>query len=314
MKNYHVLGSAILFGSVLLAGCGVNSHLAATPTSTSRISSGTIHTNRNASATPSPTSSSTPTSGLTSASQVETTLKNFLKGAIKSPALPPVPSVAAPGGVENRTKYYFGVSASRSNIPIGAVINFVGTTHPEPLNASAILPNHVSLGNIIGSYAASYGTPTTSVQSQWKNDTLGFNQVRDIPAPPRSMLSAWMYHASTHAITIFPNVKGTVYTAPSELPAVIWQQSGWQFEISNLYALKPNHAAVSEARTVIRTLNGLGTLTGHGVFYMVAAGDGQHTIILWSHGREHLALTDYHSASAALHWLATVPQSPLVHR
>ncbi|MDA8195037.1 MAG: hypothetical protein M0Z53_13740 [Thermaerobacter sp.] len=189
----------------------------------------------------------------------------------------------------------------------------MGTSRPEPLNATVILPNHVPLGSLIGSYAASYGTPTASVQSQWKNDTLGFDQVQDVPAPPSSMVSAWMHHASAHQITLFPSVQGTVYTAPSELPAVIWQQAGWQFEISNLYALKPDQAAVSEASAVIRTLNGLGTLTGHGVFYMVAAGDGQHTIMLWSHGAEHLALTDYHSASLALQWLATLPQTPLVH-
>ncbi len=58
----------------------------------------------------------------------------------------------------------------RSNHPVGAVVNFVGTSQPEPLNFSAIFPNHVPLGSLIGSYAASYGTPTASVQSQWKND------------------------------------------------------------------------------------------------------------------------------------------------
>ena len=310
MLKHLVVGSVILFGGSLLAGCGVNGNLTATPNGNGGTTTATP--SPHVSATLSSTSSSTPTTRLTSADQIKTALNHFLKGTIVSPSLPPVPSVPGPGGVGKLTIYY-GVSAVRSNHTRGAVVNFVGTSQPEPLNASAILPNHVALGNIVGSYAVSYGTPTTRVQDQWKNDTLGFDQVRDVPALPRSMVSAWMHHASAHQITLSPNVQGTVYTAPSELPAVIWQQSGWQFEISNLSARKPDQAAMSEADAVIRKLNGLGTLTGHGVFYMVAAGDGQHTLILWSHGVKHLALTDYHSASLALQWLASLPRSPLVH-
>lgn len=313
MLKHLVVGSAIVFGSSLLAGCGAtatspnNGHPAHSNGETA-----TVLPSAQVLATSSSTSSSSPTTKLRSAGQIKTTLHQFLKGTIASPSLPPVPSVPGPGGVGKQTIYY-GVSAVRSTHPVGAVINFVGTSQPEPLNASAILPNHVALGNIIGSYAVSNGTPTTRVQDQWKNDTLGFDRVRDVPALPKSMLSTWMHHASAHQITLTPGVIGTVYTAPSELPAVIWRQSSWQFEISNLYAIKPDQAAISEARAVIKTLNGLGTLTGHGVFYMVAAGDGQHTLILWSHNATHLALTDYHSASLALQWLASLPQSPLVH-
>lgn len=313
MIKHLVAGSAILFGSSLLAGCGAvatsmnNGH----PTH-SNGGTTTAIPSAHVSATRSSTSSSSPTTKLTSAGRIKTTLNQFLKGTIASPSLPPVPSVPGPGGAGKLTIYY-GVSAVRSNHPVGAVVNFVGTSQPEPLNASAILPNHVALGNIIGSYAVSYGTPTRRVQDQWKNDTLGFAHVRDVPALPRSILSAWMHHAAAHQITLTPGVIGTVYTAPTELPSVIWRQSGWQFEISNLSARKPDQAAMSEARAVIRTLNGLGTLTGQGVFYMVAAGDGQHTLILWSHGAKHLALADYHSSSLALRWLASLPQSPLVH-
>ena len=70
MLKHLVVGSVILFGSSLLAGCGVNGNLTATPTGNGTYHiSGTVHTSGTPSNGPSTASNSTPTSStLTSSS------------------------------------------------------------------------------------------------------------------------------------------------------------------------------------------------------------------------------------------------------
>ncbi len=297
MLKHLVVGSVILFGSSLLAGCGVNGNLTATPTGNGT-HNGMSHAPHHIVATS--------THPLTNSRAINQAVTLYLKARhIQHPRLPVLP-------LKPSSNYGITVTQGSPQYPNSFGVSVVGVTRPLPLNAARANPNHVSLAALVGYYGMAPLNETVSSLTAFKDASQsGLNSTFPLPWPSHLANDPVLVGQPHQTMALSSGIRGTLYLPRSHgMPAMLWKQGHWTFEMTQMVNPRTNGPIL--ANRLIQWVKDQGVLKGRGVCYVVAAGDGLHTVMAWQSGPEVFLIENYQSTRQALEWLSTFPESPLV--
>lgn len=252
MRHQKLIGVGGALGSVVLAGCGISTHVTAAPanTSTSQMS-GTVHT----SGAPSPSPAAPVSSSPSSESASPTSTASGGSGKSRASKLP-----------QSFPRYSLVVStvgrllAQSSSVPV-----YLPTSYPYAhyidvqyalkngyrltLNAGLALP--ANSPQIQGGYAEFL----FSIRALPWSATYHANYVPLNPTPP----------AGPHGpIILAPGIVGTSYPSPppsseNQLVLITWQEDGWIFTVYGA-----GSAGVGTAKQIAKLLQGAMLPGSHG--------------------------------------------------